>query len=155
MSSYSLSQVQQAVSKKPMSGYSRERLASGAIVSAAVIGAVFLYLFPPDVYKFYPPCLFHLLTGLYCPGCGTARALFNLFHGNIARAFHYNPLAVLMVPPLGFWFLCQFRFAVTGKRWRLPLLRAKFIWLFLFIICIYWILRNMPMYPFTFLAPPP
>ena len=30
------------------------------------------------------PCLFHLVTGAYCPGCGGTRALLALLHGRLA-----------------------------------------------------------------------
>lgn len=36
------------------------------------------------------PCLFYLLTKLYCPGCGGTRALGFFLHGNILTSFYYN-----------------------------------------------------------------
>lgn len=39
-----------------------------------------------------PPCLFHLLTGYYCPGCGGTRAVRALLQGNICQSFYYHPL---------------------------------------------------------------
>lgn len=42
------------------------------------------------------PCLFQLLTGLYCPGCGGTRALRALLAGNLALSIQYHPLVVYM-----------------------------------------------------------
>lgn len=47
-----------------------------------------------------PKCLFHELTGLECPGCGSQRMLHALLHGNIIEAWHYNALFVAMIPIL-------------------------------------------------------
>ena len=42
------------------------------------------------------PCLFHLITGLYCPGCGGTRAARYLLHGQIMKSFWYHPLVLYM-----------------------------------------------------------
>ena len=34
------------------------------------------------------PCIFHKLTGLYCPGCGGTRAVYWLLKGNVAYSLH-------------------------------------------------------------------
>lgn len=47
------------------------------------------------------PCLFHLLTGLYCPGCGGTRALRALLAGNLALSFMYHPLVPYIAAILG------------------------------------------------------
>ena len=37
------------------------------------------------------PCLFHLLTGLYCPGCGGTRAVRLFLKGELIKSFCYHP----------------------------------------------------------------
>lgn len=44
------------------------------------------------------PCVFHLITGLQCPGCGMTRAVISIAHGDIGQAFEYNALSVTLVP---------------------------------------------------------
>ena len=36
------------------------------------------------------PCLFTLLTGHHCWGCGLSRALWSLVQGDLLAAYHYN-----------------------------------------------------------------
>jgi hypothetical protein len=51
-------------------------------------------------------CLFKLLTGLPCPGCGMTRAYLHLFQGDIVGAFYFHPLFWLvpfLVALLIFW----------------------------------------------------
>lgn len=46
------------------------------------------------------PCLFHLLTGLLCPGCGNSRAALALLRLDIKAALEYN-----MLFPLEFFYI--------------------------------------------------
>ncbi len=69
--------------------------ALGAFLAA---GAVILYRFNPATVHFYPSCVFHALTGLQCPGCGTTRALHHLLHGDVAGAFRLNAMLFVAVP---------------------------------------------------------
>jgi hypothetical protein len=50
----------------------------------------------------FPPCLIKSITGLECPGCGMTRAISSIFHGDIAGAFHYNKLIVVVFPLLAY-----------------------------------------------------
>lgn len=40
------------------------------------------------------PCLFHELTGLYCPGCGGTRAVKALLRGELVTSFFYHPVVI-------------------------------------------------------------
>ena len=62
-------------------------LAIGALAAAALIP------FVPWLAPLLPPCPFHALTGLPCPGCGTTRAALALARGDVAAALGWNPLA--------------------------------------------------------------
>lgn len=42
------------------------------------------------------PCLFQLITGLYCPGCGGTRAVKALLRGEFLTSLHYHPLVLYM-----------------------------------------------------------
>ena len=48
------------------------------------------------------PCVFYETTGLYCPGCGSGRAIYALLHGRVREAFFDNMLLfVLGIPSAG------------------------------------------------------
>lgn len=40
------------------------------------------------------PCPVTVLTGLFCPACGSTRAVFALLRGDWRQYFYYQPLAV-------------------------------------------------------------
>lgn len=119
-----------------------------------VIGIDFLFSeYPPDEYL-YVPCLFHLTTGLHCPGCGSTRAVSSFFNGDIALGFKNNLLIILWGPYLFYRFSLSLYSWIDGKQrvaWSPPPLSIIF---FLFITIAYTILRNLPFEPFhTLLAP--
>ena len=97
-------------------------------------------------------CPFFALTGLYCPGCGTTRALFSLFDGKFLTAFRYNafaPVLLPLIPVYAVWrSICYIKDGGAGPKINEKLLFALHIALFL-----YGALRNLPCYPFTLLAP--
>lgn len=128
-------------------------LVAAGSVGLAAAGATVLFLFDPSTSAFYPPCPFHALTGLWCPGCGSARALHELLHGDLAAAFGLNPLMVLALPLLGY---CALSLVTAGPRGRsLPDVFASPLaaHLALWTILLYWVLRNVPLYPLSLLAP--
>ena len=72
-----------------------------AYVGLALLGLAslaVLFAVDPRYPGSYPICPFLRLTGCYCPGCGTLRALHSLLYGDLAAAFGYNPLAILSLP---------------------------------------------------------
>ena len=114
-----------------------------------LIGAWVLYTFGNPLI-----CVFYKLTGLYCPGCGSGRASVALLHLDFAAAFGYNLLYVLLLPFIVYYLLKQYIILVFRKD-VLPMfsidgLAAKIV---LVVILMFWILRNIPVFPFTLLAP--
>ena len=107
-------------------------------VAAAVGFAV-----DPERVSIFPPCPLHRYTGLWCPGCGTTRALHQLLHGNVVSAFRFNPLAISLLPVIGYLFV----------RREEDMLKPVWIWTFLGVVVAFGVLRNIPVYPFTLLAP--
>ncbi|MDR1964896.1 MAG: DUF2752 domain-containing protein [Planctomycetaceae bacterium] len=116
-------------------------------------GLVILFLKHPSDSWLMPRCPFHVLTGLYCPGCGSLRAMYYLLHGHFSVSFRYQPL---LVP-----FLLVILF-VGGKRiyeiynnstvsFKHELLFYK---IFLLVICLFFVMRNIPLDSLNRLRPP-
>ena len=128
------------------------RLPQLLLTSVVVLVATVLFVFNPSTTAFYPKCLFHELTGLYCPGCGTTRALHCLLHGDVSAALHANALATLAVPLLGGILLAR------AVRRRPPIIASRFagsgLVVLLAVVVIFGALRNVPHRPFSLLAPP-
>ena len=118
---------------------------------AWTVVALVFFVFDPTKVSFFPPCLFHLMTGWDCPGCGAQRALHQLLHGNIIAAVRLNAMFVLSLPLVA-WF---------GPLWawrawqRLPLMvNSKWIYFYGVAWLVFGILRNLPFPVFAwFFAP--
>lgn len=120
------------------------------LMCASVV--VVVYLFDPTRSRIYPPCIFHAVTGLYCPGCGSTRALHQLLHGNVVGALRFNPLIILALPLVIYGLVAEAA-KVSGKLLPTPGLSWNVVRLAIIIIIGYGILRNIPVYPLTLLAP--
>ena len=130
-----------------------ERLRASTLVVMAAGGLSFLYLSDPGTSDLYPPCPFLALTGCYCPGCGSLRALHQLTRGHLITALGLNPLMMLSLPFIGYFFASHTMLALTGRPLKTFFIRPVFIWMLLGFILVYWLLRNFPVYPFSLLAP--
>ena len=112
------------------------------LIGAMAIAAVPVYLFDPAEVCMFPPCPVHWAFRVYCPGCGTLRAVHYLLHGRIAEGFWMNSGMIALMPVL-VWLLLKPEWA--DKAWV-----AWAIFAFLLLYCI---ARNLPFHPFYLLAP--
>jgi len=120
------------------------------LVGVLVLCAAALFLFDPQGGRYaslYPPCPFHELTGLYCPGCGSLRAIHDLLHGRVLQALDHNALVTIFLP-LALWYFIHALGMVSVfprvERWS---------WHILSVVVLFWVLRNLPFAPFSLLAP--
>ena len=100
----------------------------------------------------YPLCISCDKLGIYCPACGTGRALSCLAHGNLGEAFKLNQLLIIFLPFAFYWYICNILECFNLQPKRLKLNR-KIILVIIIVVITYGILRNIPIYPFKFLAP--
>jgi len=131
----------------------KQRLISAAILAIVPVILIYVYAYRPDSSIIYPRCPLYMLTGVHCPGCGTLRGLNQLLHGNILAAIDLNPLMILSLPGLCWAYLSQCSITIKARPLPQFFLSSKWIWTLLGIILIFWILRNIPIYPLTYLAP--
>ncbi|GLY29207.1 DUF2752 domain-containing protein [Kineosporia sp. NBRC 101731] len=131
----------------PAGERSRRREAiAGLTVVAGLVTAVTLA--DPRHPGRWPSCPFHAVTGLYCPGCGSLRAVSDLVHGDLAGALGYNALTVITLPLLvAFWLRTALLAPTPG---RLPGSGALPV---LILVIVWGVVRNLPLAPFSLLAP--
>lgn len=121
--------------------------------AAFIIGGALLYYMSPERAWWMPPCLFHKFTGLHCPGCGTTRGLHALLHGDISAALRFNVLTTVTVPLLAYALGKVVWRELSGATPQSKPLPTWTPWAIAALIGFYWIVRNIPVYPFTLLAP--
>lgn len=124
-----------------------------AAMVAAFAGLVLLEIFDPATSGIFPPCPVRYLTGWYCPGCGSLRAMHQLLHGNLRAAWALNPLTVMLLPFLSYGLASSILLEWRGRGLPQPFLRAGFIRALCVVIVLFGILRNIPLHPFDWLAP--
>jgi len=116
--------------------------------------AAFIYFtINPSEVGFLPRCPLYSTTGVYCPGCGSQRAFHDLLHLNIKEVIGHN-LLFLFGP-----FIMIYHFTIEGINLFSKIKIKNLLYhprtpiFLLIIIMTFWILRNVPYYPFTLLAP--
>lgn len=120
------------------------RLALPALVAAAaLLAAATLHVVDPNEPGNYPLCPFLALTGWYCPGCGSLRAVRALAVLDLAAAWARNPLTTLAVLGLVVWFLTWVR-----RRWldrpRRSLPPAWTVYGLAVLVVLFGVVRNLP-----------
>ncbi len=110
--------------------------------AAAIVLLLLLRAIPPGEGSPWPGCIFHKLTGLYCPACGNTRALHALLHFDIPACFSRN---ALFLPSLAL-----LAGVLLSNRIRHS---AAIGYIAATIYVIFTISRNLPWYPFNLLAP--
>lgn len=88
------------------------------------------------------PCLFHLLTGYYCPGCGGTRAVRYLLHGEIWKSIQYHPLVLYIVVAAAVEL-----FRLIADYWKKKTIRYEkryemLVWVGVAIILVNWGIKN-------------
>jgi hypothetical protein len=115
------------------------------LAMAVIVLFILFKLYNPYVDSLIPPCPFYTITGLKCPGCGSLRAIYNLFNLEFVNAFNENPLLIISVPYL----LLLFYFNLSSLKLKRDkkisniLFRKNAIIIALSIILGFWVIRNI------------
>lgn len=120
---------------------------AGWLILAAVILLVSIKkcIFPEvNVIASMFPCMFHELTGWYCPGCGGSRSVAALLRGDMRTCVVNFPLTAYAVI-MYLWFmisqtiqrLSRHRLHI-GLRWR-----HSYLWIALGILMIHLVVKNV------------
>ena len=121
----------------------RERAKRVLAISAVVLLSGCAYLFLYTTTGLGVPCIFHLITGLNCPGCGITRMILSLLKLDWKSAFHFNAVLFCMMPFFMFLFvfwICRYIRLGTQK---LPKPMEIICFVAVGVLLVWGILRNM------------
>jgi len=135
----------------PGAPYSRPLAAAGLGVMGTVSGVV--WFFNPSNFNFFPVCPLLNLTGFACPGCGLTRGFHAFFHGDLVTAMDYNALIPIFILVFGAVAASLLSLVIRGKS-LIRLEDSPKLLIALFVVLVaFGVMRNLPIYPFTFLYP--
>jgi hypothetical protein len=122
----------------------RELIKAASLLSASLFIVLFLRFAPLWVKQFYPVCILTKITKMYCPGCGTGRALEAMSRFDFKDAFLYNPFLCLIVIPLLVYLCVIYTLrAISGKHIPSLLSSPKSALPVLILITGIWVFRNV------------
>lgn len=120
------------------------RLCKSLLLTTLFI-SIIAFLFYLKIYKGVKiVCVYHLLTHLYCPGCGLTRMLTAIMNHNFYQAFRWNPLLFIVLPLLIVVYMVEI---------IIYIFKGSFTERFLHILCwiacllvVYGIIRNLSLF---------
>ena len=122
-----------------------------AAVPIAAAGGMVLFPIYAGVMRRLPfSCFLADVVGINCPLCGGTRCFFSLVSGDIAKAFYYNPLAIIgavLFAALYIWVLVN----CLRREYR-PCLKVsdRRIIIICCVLLAFFVIRNLPFYRAVF-----
>ena len=130
----------------------KKRLILAIVVFIMLLLVTLLYIKIFEKFHLAIPCVFHQITGFFCPGCGATRVIIALINLDFSTALKQNAILTFLFPILAIYFIDKI---VAWIRQKKPIFADKIpniIWIIIVIILlIFGIIRNIP--GFEFLRP--
>lgn len=123
------------------------------MAAAAAAACATLLVLDPNEPGNYPVCPFLAVTGRWCPGCGSLRGMRALLTGDVGAAFGFNALMVLSLPYLLYRWVLWFSPRLAQHAPARIVLPVPAMYTLPLVIMAFWGLRNIPVAPFSVLAP--
>ncbi|MDE5765091.1 MAG: DUF2752 domain-containing protein [Ruminococcus sp.] len=108
------------------------------------VAVILIYIFSDRIMSLAPylgGCIFHSLTGIWCPGCGNTRSISAMFEFDFMLALRNNAL----IPFLSLCLLCFYLELIADISGRKIKILPRKIWIWCIVIVIfavYYVMRN-------------
>lgn len=122
------------------------------ILLGAGLCLIYIFINPNEV-DFLPRCPFYVFTGYYCAGCGSQRATHQLLNFNIVGVLQQNIFFLFVLLVMVYQLLITLINKYANKKTYNYIHHPKTPIIVLIIVLLFWLLRNIPYYPFNLLAP--
>ena len=120
------------------------------------MGFIYIYLFDPEKNgELFLSCPVYRFTGFYCPADGNTRALHALVHFDIFGMLKNNLLFPFLLFILAWLFIGEYLHLLLRRRilWFPKQFKLRWVWIGVSVAVLFTVLRNIPVYPFSLLAP--
>jgi hypothetical protein len=145
--------MQEALAAGTDAAGSAGRVLAAAGAGGMIAGSAAVAYFDPTAAGFFPVCPLYALTGLACPGCGLTRGFHALFHGDVLAALDHNAMLPFFAVLIACGFVALVYYAIKGRRLPFNPVHPSALWVFLVMLVVFGVTRNLPWYPFTVLFP--
>ena len=112
------------------------------IVIVAFLGMVMVKIYNPEEESFFVPCVFNMVTGIKCPGCGMTRAVHYLVTGDILKAEWYNAMLLPLIAVILYALYKYFRYLIKDEE-VLDKHMENVLKVFLVVLLIFAVVRNL------------
>jgi hypothetical protein len=144
--------MEQALQNK-LKASAAERVINGSLILAGAAATAVIGYFNPVTAGFFPACPLYTTTGIFCPGCGLTRGFHALIHGDVLAAFHFNALWPFYAFLFSYVLLSAMLVVIRGRGLGYRFFQPWMLYGFMALSLIFAVLRNIPGYPFSLLAP--
>lgn len=125
----------------------KNRLLSELKKHILIFSIGFLYYLWVVITNIYIPCIFKLITGLKCPGCGITHMIISLCRFDFLTAFKSNELLFITLPIAGIIYITKRIYYIrNGIKMTEGKVMHFLEYSFLGLIIIFWIVRNLPLF---------
>jgi len=145
--------MQEALAAGTEAAGSAGRFLAAAGAGGMIAGSAAVWYFDPTSAAFFPLCPLYALTGYACPGCGLTRGFHALFHGDVLTALDHNAMLPFFAVLIACGFVALVYYAIKGRRLPFNPVHPNALWVFLVLLVVFGVTRNLPWYPFTVLFP--
>ena len=98
----------------------------------------------PELYHRLPPCIFQLLTGFYCPGCGGTRAVVSLLSGKLLASLALHPLVIYTAFVGGWFMISQTIQRLSGGKIAIGMkYHDRYLWIALGLVIVNFLVKNI------------
>lgn len=126
-----------------MNSQKSNRIKRVALLATLFIIIGIIYAVVVDLLKFGIPCVFNMLTGVKCPGCGITRSLISLLHFQIYDSLKYNALTFFIIAYISLVFINTSKVYIKSGTFYLNAGSEYISVIFLILFIIWGIVRNI------------
>lgn len=116
-----------------------------AIILAITTFIIIYTTIDPSDKIYFPKCMFKMLTGYNCPGCGSQRAFHHLFNGEFTAAFIQNPVMWIVLTYISIYLILKYITDMQNgfKKIYTFLDSYKTKLVIMALIIVWWVIRNV------------